>query len=487
MALVELRFLAPDPDTAIHHAGRVVVLAESELPLAARPLDRRARGALSRALASDRWSALAAGEGIELAFPAGIEASGVMLVKLARAAGPADLRKAGATIARGLKPEGALVLAQGVRRLPLLVEGIALRAYDFAMRAEAPKAPGPVALMVADPEARTKDCAEVLHLAEAVHFARDLINEPANVLTTGTFADRLLALRALGLDVEVLDEAQLAELGMRALLGVGQGSDSPSKVVVMQWKGADTPPLALIGKGVVFDSGGLSIKPAGGMEEMITDMGGAGVVAGTMMALAARKAAAHVVGLVGLVENMPDGRAQRPGDVVRSMKGDTIEIINTDAEGRLVLADVLWYAQERFQPTAMIDLATLTGACVVALGHENAAVFANDDALAGAVLKAAEGQGEGAWRMPLGPAYDQLIKSRMADMKNTGGRWGGAITAAQFLQRFVKPGTPWVHLDIAGVTLPPGETTLAPKGATGWGVRTLDALVRARFETGTSA
>ncbi|MCC0078713.1 MAG: leucyl aminopeptidase [Rhodobacter sp.] len=482
MALVDFRFVAADPDSAVAHAGRVVVLADAEVPQAARRLDRVTRGALTRVLASDRWAALKQGDGIDLAFPGGMAASGVMVIKLARNADPADMRKAGATIARGLKEAGALVLAQGRRRLPALVEGIALRAYDFAIRAEMPKAPGPVDLVVADPDAQKAACAEVLALAEAVHFTRDLVNEPANVLTTTDFADRLLALRALGLEVEVLDEAQLADLGMRALLGVGQGSESPSKVVVMQWKGAEGAPLALVGKGVVFDTGGISIKPAGGMEEMTMDMGGAGVVAGVMRALATRKAKAHVVGLVGLVENMPDGRAQRPGDVVRSMKGDTIEVINTDAEGRLVLADVLWYAQDRFQPAAMIDLATLTGACVVALGHEKAAVFANDDALAGAVLKAAEDQGEGAWRMPLDPAYDQLIKSRIADMKNTGGRWGGAITAAQFLQRFVPEGTPWVHLDIAGVALPPGETTLAPKGATGWGVRTLNALVKARFE-----
>ena len=482
MALVDFRFVAADPDSAVAHAGRVVVLADAEVPQAARRLDRVTRGALTRVLASDRWAALKQGDGIDLAFPGGMAASGVMVIKLARNADPADMRKAGATIARGLKEAGALVLAQGRRRLPALVEGIALRAYDFAIRAEMPKAPGPVDLVVADPDAQKAACAEVLALAEAVHFTRDLVNEPANVLTTTDFADRLLALRALGLEVEVLDEAQLADLGMRALLGVGQGSESPSKVVVMQWKGAEGAPLALVGKGVVFDTGGISIKPASGMEEMTMDMGGAGVVAGVMRALATRKAKAHVVGLVGLVENMPDGRAQRPGDVVRSMKGDTIEVINTDAEGRLVLADVLWYAQDRFQPAAMIDLATLTGACVVALGHEKAAVFANDDALAGAVLKAAEDQGEGAWRMPLDPAYDQLIKSRIADMKNTGGRWGGAITAAQFLQRFVPEGTPWVHLDIAGVALPPGETTLAPKGATGWGVRTLNALVKARFE-----
>ncbi|WP_353143847.1 leucyl aminopeptidase, partial [Paracoccus sp. (in: a-proteobacteria)] len=236
-------------------------------------------------------------------------------------------------------------------------------------------------------------------------------------------------------------------------------------------------------KGVVFDTGGISIKPAAGMEEMTMDMGGAGVVAGVMRALALRRARANVVGLVGLVENMPDGKAQRPGDIVRSMKGDTIEVINTDAEGRLVLADVLWYAQDRFKPAAMVDLATLTGAVIIALGHENAGVFSNDDAFATAVLDAAKAEGEGAWRLPLGPGYDKLIDSRLADIKNTGGRAAGSITAAQFLQRFVRDNTPWVHLDIAGVALPPSETRLAPKGASGWGVMTLDRLVRDRFET----
>jgi leucyl aminopeptidase len=252
----------------------------------------------------------------------------------------------------------------------------------------------------------------------------------------------------------------------------------------MQWRGGDkeAAPFALVGKGVVFDTGGISIKPAAGMEEMTMDMGGAATVAGVMRTLALRKARANVVGLVGLVENMPDGRAQRPGDVVRSMKGDTIEVINTDAEGRLVLADVMWYAQERFKPTGMVDLATLTGAIIIALGHENTGVFSNDDALCGALLKAAAEEGEGAWRMPMGDAYDAKLKSRIADMMNVGGRDGGAITAAQFLKRFVKPEVPWCHLDIAGTALLKADTALAPKGATGWGVMTLDRLIRERFE-----
>ena len=309
-----------------------------------------------------------------------------------------------------------------------------------------------ITLMVSKPEAVREAAGPIEAVARGVFFARDLVNEPANVLTTTEFATRLEALREVGLEVEVLDEAKLEELGMRALLGVGQGSASPSKVVVMRWQGGgEAAPLALVGKGVVFDTGGISIKPAQGMEEMTMDMGGAGTVAGVMRTLALRKAKANVVGLVGLVENMPDGRAQRPGDVVRSMKGDTIEVINTDAEGRLVLCDVMWYAQERFRPAAMIDLATLTGAIIVGLGHENAGVFSNDDALCAALLAAAEAEGEGAWRMPLGEAYDKALKSTIADMRNVGGgRQAGAITAAQFLKRFVRDETLWCHIDIAG-------------------------------------
>jgi leucyl aminopeptidase len=251
----------------------------------------------------------------------------------------------------------------------------------------------------------------------------------------------------------------------------------------MQWKGGgNEPPLALIGKGVVFDTGGISLKPAAGMEDMTMDMGGAGTVAGAMKAIAGRKAKANVVGIVGLVENMPDGRAQRPGDVVTSMKGDTVEVINTDAEGRLVLCDVMWYAQERFKPAGMIDLATLTGAIIIGLGHENAGVFSNNDAFCNAFLKAAKTEGEGAWRMPLGQAYDDKLKSRIADMKNVGGRDAGSITAAQFLGRFVKEETPWIHLDIAGVASVKTDTALAPKGATGWGVLALDRLVRDGYE-----
>jgi leucyl aminopeptidase len=482
MALVDITCETADLARIAAFEGRLAVFADETPDPVARQIDRRLKGALGRAMAGKAWKKLKPGEALELGFPAGLAASSVLLVRLPRGATEAETRKAGARIAKGMGEEGALVAARSVRRPGALAEGIALRAYDFAIRAEAASAPGAVVLAVSDPDA-VKDAVDLaLMRAEAVHFTRDLVNEPANILTTTDFAARIEGMRALGLEVEVLDEAELEKLGLRALLAVGQGSESPSKLAIMQWKGAKGAPLALVGKGVVFDTGGISIKPSSGMEEMTMDMGGAGVVAGVMRLVARRKAKAHVVGVVGLVENMPDGRAQRPGDVVRSMKGDTIEVINTDAEGRLVLADALWYTQERFKPAAVIDLATLTGAIMVALGYENAGVFSNDDALCSDLLKACEAEGEGAWRMPLGPAYDALIKSRIADMKNTGGRWGGAITAAQFLKRFVKDDVPWAHIDIAGVALPSSETDLAPKGASGWGVRALDALIRARFE-----
>jgi leucyl aminopeptidase len=254
----------------------------------------------------------------------------------------------------------------------------------------------------------------------------------------------------------------------------------------MHWKGQGVPedsrPLALVGKGVVFDTGGISIKPAAKMEEMTMDMGGAGVVAGVMKTLALRKAKTNVVGLVGLVENMPDGRAQRPGDIVKSLDGTTIEVINTDAEGRMVLADVLTYTQTEFDPKVIINLATLTGAIIVGLGHEKAGYFSNNDQLAQAFQKVCNSTGEGAWRMPLDDVYDELIKSRLADIKNSGGRTAGSITAAMFLKRFIKNDTPWMHIDIAGVTLPEKETELAPKGASGWGVRALNKFIKSHAE-----
>ncbi len=487
---VEIAFTSTENAGLDARAGRIAILVPETGRLPA-GLPRSARDAALRAIASDAWKKIKPGKSLDLAFPAGMTAEALQLVSLPRKTDVATARKAGAGIGAKLGKSDTTVLSADHPLSCEVALGLALRAYDFsAYKSQksddddaAPLPRGRVSFLHKDPEDLARKSADGAARAEGVFFTRDLISEPANILTTGDFADRLLAMRELGLEVEVLDEAALADLGMRALLAVGQGSETPSKVVVMRWNGGgDEAPLALIGKGVVFDTGGISIKPAGGMEEMTMDMGGAGVVAGVMRTLALRRARANVVGLVGLVENMPDGRAQRPGDIVKSMKGDTIEVINTDAEGRMVLADVLWYAQQRFKPRAMVDLATLTGAVIIALGHENAGVFSNDDAFAGQLLAAARAEGEGAWRLPLSPAYDKLIDSRLADIKNTGGRSAGSITAAQFLQRFVADGTPWIHLDIAGVALPPSAGDLAPKGATGWGVLTLDRLVRDGFE-----
>jgi leucyl aminopeptidase len=487
-APIDLAAATMDLDGLAALTGRLTVFLGGATGMgpAARRLDRLTRGALRRMAASPAFEALKPGEGLDLAFPAGVAAEALQVIRITRRADAAAWRKAGAAIARGHGTLPLMVLCDlAPAGLADLALGLLARAYDFSARkSAAPKTPGPVTLAAADPAVFAAPLAEARARAEALFFTRDLVNEPANILTTFEFAERLKGLSDLGVAVEVLEEDDLAHLGMGALLGVGQGSESPSKVVVMQWKGTqgDAPPLALVGKGVVFDTGGISIKGASGMEEMTMDMGGAGVVAGVMKLLALRKSPAHVVGLVGIVENMPSGRAQRPGDVVTTMKGDTVEVINTDAEGRLVLADVLWYTQERFKPAGIIDLATLTGAIIVALGTENAGVFSNDDALAGAFLKAAKAEGEAAWRMPMGQAYDDKLKSRIADMMNVGGREGGAITAAQFIARFIKPDQPWVHLDIAGVTLAKTETVIAPKGATGWGVLSLDRLIRDRHE-----
>ena len=467
--------------------GHLALLADAEgkLDAVARRVNKLTKGAVARALASARWDKMKAGDVLSLSFPAGLEVEALHIVKLSLRAPAGQARRAGAALARAAGT-GTLTVALGnLKRSGDLALGLLLRSYGFVdHKTDKGEAPGEITLLVPDAEAAAEGLEAVTAVAQGVYFTRDLVNEPANVLTTTSFAARLSQLTDLGVEVEVLEEPQLAELGMNALLAVGQGSAAPSKVVVMHWMGGaeGAAPVALIGKGVVFDTGGISLKPAAGMEEMTMDMGGAGVVAGVMRTLALRGARANVVGLVGLVENMPSGTATRPGDVVTSMKGDTIEVINTDAEGRLVLCDVMWYAQQVLRPAAMIDLATLTGACVVALGHENAAVFANNDPLASGLLKAAEAEGEGAWRMPLGQAYDDLLKSPVADMKNVGGRPAGAITAAQFLKRFVQKGTPWAHLDIAGVAHSSSDRDLSPKGATGWGVMTLNRLIADRYE-----
>src|SRR5271163_2699972 len=321
-------------------------------------------------------------------------------------------------------------------------------------------------------------------VAEGVELARNLVNEPPNVLFPVEFADRVKSLEKLGVEVETLDEKAMGKLGMNALLAVGRGSARESRLVAMRWNGARSKrskPIVVVGKGVCFDSGGISIKPSAGMEDMKGDMGGAACVVGLMHALAARKAKANVVGVIGLVENMPSGDAIRPGDILTSMSGQTIEIINTDAEGRLVLADALWYTQETYSPRAIIDLATLTGAIIVALGHENAGMFANDDELATRLTSSGLATGETVWRMPLAPAYDKLIDSKIADMKNTGGRNGGAITGAQFLKRFVDD-TPWAHLDVAGVAMSAPANEISTSFGSGWGVRLLDRLVADYYE-----
>ncbi len=325
-------------------------------------------------------------------------------------------------------------------------------------------------------------------IADGVYLARDLMNEPPNVLTTNEFANRLKELSSLGVEVEIIDAAKMAELKMFSFLGVGQGSVNPPQIAVMKYNGGgDEAPVALVGKGLCFDSGGISLKPSGGMEDMKGDMGGAAAVAGAMKAIAGRKAKANVVALVGLAENMPDAGAQRPGDIVTSMSGQTIEVLNTDAEGRLVLCDVLTYAQEKFSPKYIIDAATLTGAIVISLGSEFAGLFTNSDEMANGLSKAGYDSGEKVWRFPLSPAYDKLLDSNIADMKNVQrsgpGAGAGSITAAQFLQRFIKDGTNWAHLDIAGTAWQSGsDDARCPSWGTGFGVRLIDTYIADNFE-----
>ena len=487
--LTPIDFQDTDLDLIAESEGRVAIFVtpDGKMDLSARRANRLTKGAVARVMESEGFAKAKTGQTYSLAWPVGMKAEALDIMVLPRNASGLDARKAGAKLAKVKGNKALRVMAGNLKQVGELTMGLALRDYRFDAHKTAEEtedACGGIVICHNASEEAARSAEALLAIAEGAHFTRDLVNEPANVLTTTEFANRLVEMEALGLKVEVLEEDKLEELGMRTLLSVGQGSDSPSKVVVMEWNGGEdgAAPLAFIGKGVVFDTGGISLKPAGGMEDMTMDMGGAGVVAGAMRAVALRKAKANVVGLVGLVENMPSGNATRPGDVVRSMKGDTVEIINTDAEGRLVLADVLWYAQERFAPAGMVDLATLTGAIIIGLGHENAGVFSNDDALCNAFLKAAEAEGEGAWRMPLGKAYDNQLKSRIADMKNVGGRPAGSITAAQFLQRFVKEDVPWIHLDIAGVASIKSESDFAPKGATGWGVAALNRLVSDKFE-----
>src|SRR5215471_4848464 len=451
-----------------------------------------------RAATADRFKGKN-GSVLDLVAPAGLDASRLVIVGVGKARDlkAQDLVKLGG-IAMGKIPaaasEATLIadLPGGAirpERAADLALGAQLRAYAFdryktkRKEEEEKAAKTKVTIAVAGVAAAEKAFAPRAAVADGVEIARDLVNEPANVLYPEEFARRAGGLRKLGAVVEVLGIKEMKKLGMNALLGVGQGSEHESRTVIMRWNGGKrgAAPLAFVGKGVCFDTGGISIKPAQGMEDMKGDMAGAACVVGLMHALAARKAKVNAVGAIGLVENMPDGNAQRPGDIVTSMSEQTIEIINTDAEGRLVLADLLWYVKSRFRPKLMVDLATLTGAIVVALGHEYAGLFSNNDELAENLQRAGATSGERVWRMPLGPEYDKMIDSKFADMKNTGGRDGGSITAAQFLQRFVDK-TPWAHLDIAGTGFSSPQSDINSGWASGWGVRLLDRLVMDCYE-----
>ena len=454
---------------------------------------------VSRAAASERFKGKN-GATLDIVAPAGLDVSRLVVVGVGKirelkdndfvklggvAMGKAPAAAANITIVADL-PAGA-AKSDDIADLAL---GVRLRAYKFDRYKTKPKEGEErpkevrVTITVENTAAVRKAYAARDAVANGVTFARDLVNEPANVLYPEEFARRATSLKKLGVVVEVLDVAAMKKLGMNALLGVGQGSERQSRCVVMRWNGGKkgVDPVAFIGKGVCFDTGGISIKPAASMEDMKGDMAGAACVVGLMQALAARKARVNAVGAIGIVENMPDGKAQRPGDIVTTMSGQTIEVINTDAEGRLVLADVLHYVNKRFKPKFMIDLATLTGAIIIALGHEYAGLFSNDDKLAEHLLKAGTLTGEKLWRMPVGPEFDKQIESKFADMKNVGGRQAGSVTAALILSRFVDK-TPWAHLDIAGTGMGSPQNDTNKSWGSGFGVRLLDRLVTEYYET----
>jgi leucyl aminopeptidase len=477
--------------------GTLVLFVSNDLvPLGPVGLvDEATQAALRRAAKAAAFKPKA-GKSLEILAPAGLSADRLVILSLGsdeeRAA--TDWIKTGGQAMAKLG-SGGVVAFDGVVDADKVADaaadfalGASLRAYKFDRYKTKKDEDGQtgasrIVLGLADPAAAKKAHRARQAVGEGVVIARDLVNEPPNVLTPAEFAKRAEALAKLGVEVDVLDRKALDKLGMRALLGVSQGSANEPRVVIMRWNGAkkSRAPIAFVGKGVTFDTGGISIKPAAGMEDMKGDMGGAACVVGLMHALASRKAKVNAVGAIGLVENMPDGAAQRPGDIVTSMSGQTIEIINTDAEGRLVLADVLWHVQTKFKPVAMIDLATLTGAILVALAQEHAGLFANDDALAAKLEAAGKATGETVWRMPMGPAFDKMIDSKFADMKNSAGRNGGSSTAAQFLKRYVGE-TPWAHLDIAGVGMGSPQTDLNQSWGSGWGVRLLDRLVSDAYE-----
>lgn len=474
----------------------VAVYEDRVLTAAGQALDAKAGGALTRAMTKSRFTGKA-GQTLGVAAPQGVDADTVLLVGAGAQDKQDDLavEAFGGAAYAAVKLSGAEVLtidaahlsADQAARVAFAARLAAYRFDKYRTTQKADKIPSVTTIRVVTSDLRAAEAAlePLSAVADGVIFARDLVSEPANVLYPAEFARRVKALESLGLEVEILGEAEMEKLGMRTLLGVGQGSRRESQLAVIQWKGGEAggQPIAFVGKGVCFDTGGISIKPADGMEDMKWDMGGAAAVTGTMIALAGRKAKVNAVGVLGLVENMPDGNAQRPGDVVVSMSGQTVEVINTDAEGRLVLADALWYTQERFKPKFMIDLATLTGAMIVALGLDYAGVFSNSDAVADPILAAAKKVGENFWRMPIPEIYEQHIDSKIADVKNTGnGRAGGSITAALFLQRFTN-GVPWAHLDIAPTAWTnKSPSPTVPEGGVGFAVRTLDRMVADSYE-----
>jgi leucyl aminopeptidase len=480
-------------------AGTLVVLVGDELRLGPVSRSLGIEETMRRAAAAVGYKGKAMAV-LDILAPAGLGLDRIIAVGIGK---PGDLKErdwarlggaATGALGRGKSATAIVERPDGKKLAPSAIAafglGAQLRSYVFDKYkkdrkedSNGDRAPSSLANWTADPGNARKEWRAAEALAAGTALARDLVHEPPNVLGPVEFAARAKELTALGVEVEILTEKEMKPLGMGALLGVAQGSARPPRLVVLRWNGgkAKDQPLAFIGKGVVFDTGGISIKPAAGMEDMKGDMAGAAAVTGLLHTLAARKAKVNAIGVLGLVENMPDGAAQRPGDIVTAMNGKTIEIINTDAEGRLVLADCLHYVEDRFKPRVMINLATLTGAILVALGNQNAGLFSNDDALAAALAAAGEATGERVWRMPMGPEYDKLMDSRFADVKNAGGRHAGSITAAEFLKRFVKD-TPWAHLDIAGTALDSPQTEINRSWSSGWGVRLLDRLVADKYE-----
>jgi leucyl aminopeptidase len=497
---MKIAFAKPElPETGSLAVG---VMDGRKLGSHAAQVEKLTKGAVNRAIGASRFKG-GADDHLALLAPAGVQVHRVQLFGMGTAAKLDALtaQAIGGRLVAAFNAAGekeATVLIEAIPGAPLseaelaanIAYGAQLRSYRFDKyktkeKPEQKPSLKKLTIGTAEAHAAKKAYDPLEKIAEGVFLTRDLVSEPANVIYPESLAQQAKTLSEVGVEVKVLGEAEMKKLGMGALLGVGQGSERESKLVVMRWNGAadaKARPIAFVGKGVTFDTGGISIKPAAGMEEMKWDMAGSGVVIGLMQALAARKAKVNAVGVVGLVENMPSGTAQRPGDIVTSMSGQTIEVLNTDAEGRLVLADALWYTQENFKPVAIVDLATLTGAIMVALGQVHAGLFCNDDTFSDRLTEAGKATGETLWRMPLGPAYDKLIDSPAADMKNIGGRFGGSITAAQFLQRFIQKGTPWAHLDIAGMAWSDKDAPTVPKGATAYGVRLLDRLVSDHYE-----